>query len=120
MLANAVHVTGSEFAVKKSLRSDTEYQLNIAESSEVCKGKLAHWVTELTKKLPFKLIESLSSIEHPPFPAITLSSSPCYPAPPIMIGGHFEGSLTEKGTHNGTEVFIKGDQCTYIFAIGLH
>ena len=78
MLANAAHVTASQFAVKKSLRSETEYQLNIAESSEVCKGKLAHWVTELTKKLP--LIESLSSIEHPPFPTNTLLSSPCYPA----------------------------------------
>ena len=115
MLANAAHVTASQFAVKKSLRSETEYQLNFAESSEVCKGNLAHWVTELTKKFP--LVESLSSIEHPPHPAITLLSSPYHPASPIMIGGHFEDSLTEKGTHNGTEVSIKGDQCAYIFTM---
>jgi hypothetical protein len=33
-----------------------------------------------------------------------------------MIDGHFEGSLTEKEAHHGTEnEFTKGGRCTYTF-----
>jgi hypothetical protein len=75
-------------------------------------------ITEVTKKASISFDqERLGHPVSPTDPAIAPLSLPCCPGSPILIDGHFEGSLTGQQAHQGTgKEITKGGRCTSPFA----